>query len=142
MLWPPESIGHRRLRELAERVRSDSRYNSFLKEFWKPGSSIQQLLILPRERLLPRASTILNTPIPRLFDFRLPYFPFAEPVSYELAVEPAHLAKAPAEMQSELDDNDEEDEEDPFNFVSDREMQRTVAHGIILTIRNNPALVR
>ncbi len=117
------------------RIRSDPRYNSLLEEFWKAGSPVQQLLSLPRERLHPRASAILNTPIPRVFDFRLPYFPFAEPVSYELLVEHDGLAKVPADMQTEVDDSTEEEEEDPFEFMSDKEIRRTV-------IRNNPALLR
>src|SRR5439155_25019183 len=110
-----ESNAHHRLRELVERLRSDPRYDPILREFWKEGSSIQELLGLPRERLLPKASAILSTPIPSFFDVQLPYFPFAEPVSYEQASAPANVSEAPEETQSEGDEQDE-DEEDPFGF--------------------------
>ncbi len=140
MIWPAESPPHHRLGELVDRVRSDQRYDSLLREFWKEGSSVQELLGLPHERLLPRASAILSTPIPSFFDVQLPYFPFAEPVSYEQPSAPSDVSEAPVETQSEGDEADE-DEEDPFGFFSDKEMQRTIAHGIILTIRHNPALV-
>jgi hypothetical protein len=140
MIWPAESPAHQGLGELIDRVRSDPRYDSLLRQFWKEGSSVQGLLGLPRERLLPRASAILSTPIPSFFDVQLPYFPFAEPVSYEQPSSPASVSEAPVETQSD-DDVEDEDEEDPFGFASDKEMQRTIAHGIILTIRHNPSLV-
>jgi len=136
-----ESNAHHRLRELVERLRSDPRYDPILREFWKEGSSVQELLGLPRERLLPRASAILSTPIPSYFDVHLPYFPFAEPVSYEHPVAPAD-SQAPLETSSEGDENEEGEEEDPFDFMSDQEMRRTIAHGIILAIRHNPALLK
>jgi len=141
MLWPAESHAHHKLGELVARLRSDQRYDSFLREFWRKGSSIQELLGLPRERLLPRVSAILKTPIPSFFDVQLPYFPFAEPVSYEQPSAPDNVSRLPVEAQSEGDENDEDVEEDPFGFLSDKEMQRTIAHGIILTIRHNPALL-
>src|SRR2546427_5695800 len=141
MIWPAESHSHHRFEELVGRLRSDPRYDSLIREFWKEGASVQELLGLPRERLLPRVSAILNTPIPSFFDVQLPYFPFAEPVSYEQPAAPPDVARPPVEKQSEGDENDEDVEEDPFGFVSDKEMQRTIAHGIILTIRHNPALL-
>src|SRR5439155_20578599 len=101
MIRLPESNAHHRLRELVERVRSDPRYDPILREFWREGSSVQEVLGLPRERLLPRASAILNSPIPSFFDVHLPYFPFAEPVSYEQPVVTADSSQPTSETPPE-----------------------------------------
>ena len=142
MNWPAESHAHHRLKGLVERLRLAPRYAAILREFWSEGSSVQELLGLPRERLLPRASAILNTPIPGLFNVQLPYFPFAEPVGYEQPVITDDPSQPPPETPSQQDASDDDEEEDPFGFMSDKEMRRTFAHGVILTIRNNPTLLK
>src|SRR2546426_3101600 len=123
-MWPAESHAHHRLEELVERLRLDPRYGAILREFWSEGSSVQELLGLPRERLLPRASAILNTPIPGFFDVQLPYFPFAEPVSYEQPAITDDPSQLPLDTPSLPDASDDDEEEDPFGFMSDKEMQR------------------
>lgn len=137
MNLPAKSPQHKEMEEWLVEINRDERLQWLMSELWKPGSAVQRLLSLPRERLLPRASKLLRAPVPSFIDFRLPYFPYATPISYEVRPE----AVAPTDT-SEMEAGEGSDEEALTDAFEDREMERLIAHGAILAFRNNPSLMR